>query len=280
MKFSAATLFFTLLGGTLLADELPMLTEKPWLGTYLGYRDRGFDFSFNVKGGGQLFLMESKNRTNAKSYFKVSYILEEEVKSGKWVRRQMQRDGFTYTHEPSFELEESIITASYTGDTKVAIKHEFERGTVKIRAKIVEKTTENPLRFNVEVSVPEFWKNRDKNRPNPTEKQVEEEFDKRDAINDAHMRVVKLSDGKRVKFDFWEDLKLVEEIGAEGASEVYVDGDDQFGGRRVTIQTGNSDLIPLIATNRGKLYSGITVSWAAPEASLANPDNMLILQVK
>lgn len=280
MKFSATTLFFAFLGSVLVADELPFMTDKTWLGIYLGWRDRGFDYVFDSEGRGQLFLLEGGERTDSKSYFRVRYILEEKMKKGNWVKRQMVEDGFTYSHEPSVELEESIVTATYTGDSKVAIKHEFERGKVTIRAKLMEIKTENPLRYRIEIAVPDVWKNYEDSKL--SEKEVEEKFDNSRKVKDAHLRVVRASDGKRVKFDFWQDIKLMDEdvVGPAGAKEVLIDGDEKFGGRRVTVKTGDFESVPLILENKAELYSGVTLSWISPVENLGKEDNFVSLEVR
>jgi len=253
------------------ADELPSLDEKPWLGVYLAHQGRGYDFSFGTNGKTQLHLKKGRERDNAFSYFDISYVLEEKM-GEKWVSRKIASDGFTSIHDASDELEESMVVATYTGDTKVAITHKFEKGEIVVSGKIVEKTTKNPLRFGVSISVPHIWR-----------KTGDEELSKRDLrdkIKDAELRAVRASDGKRLKYEMWDEVKLADadQLGG-GATEVGIDV-KRFGGRKVTLSLGDPESGLLRPVNAGPLYSGIRVHWTVAEELLGKEDGYLRIEIK
>jgi hypothetical protein len=271
MKNSFGLLLALLLTPSAWADELPSLDEKPWLGVYLANQGRGYDFTFGTEGKAQLHLKEGRERDNAFSYFSIAYVLEEKM-GEKWVSRKMASDGFTSTHGASDDLEESTVVATYTGDTKVAITHKFEKGEIMVSGEIVEKTTKNPLRFGVTLSVPYIWRKTGDEEPSKR--------DLRDKIKDAEFRTVRASDGKRLKYEMWDEVKLADadELGG-GATEVGIDV-KRFGGRKVTLSLGDPESGLLRPVNVGPLYSGIRVHWTVVEDLLGKEDGYLRIEIR
>lgn len=254
-----------------LAEELPTMEDKPWLGVYLGHVGRGFDYSFGTDAKGEVHFKKGKKRENVHNTFPVRYVLEEEM-GGKWVRRQIAEDGFTYDHEASAEKDKSTVVATYTGDTKVALTHEFEDGEIRFRGKIVQKTTENPVRFGVEVYVPYTWRNHGGEQPSKR--------DLRKKLRDSEIRAVRAKDGKKVKYEMWEDLNIgdADHLG-EGAKELLVDI-ERFSGRKVTFEMGNEDQGLFRFQQSGRLYSGFRVTWYPALEHLEKPDCYFRLAVK
>ena len=272
---SRAILFFALLGFAVTApalagERLPGLAPKKWLGCYIGHEGRKFEWAVRQNGVSVLYLLNRRERSTRVDKPEVRCVLEEQV-DGRWVRRKSDDEDFEYSHEASTEVEESTITFSYTGDTKVAVTYKFDDEGVTMSARIAEKTTNNPLRFGFELVMPEVWSN--------SGDEELRERDLRDRIEDAEIRAVRTSDGKKLRYRLWESVKLEDEehLGG-GADEISIEI-AKFGRGRVVLKPG-ADKTPLRVLHSRALYSGFRVAWFPPLEKLGEDGSQLSITVE
>ena len=117
------------------AESLPTLGEKPWLGFWVGYGAREFDFGISSVGVSELFLKEKSKgeikRIHDSLAFRIYYLIEEEV-GGKWHERTMDRQALESDLAESDDVEECSFVANYKGGTQAKISHRFEGDEVFI----------------------------------------------------------------------------------------------------------------------------------------------------
>lgn len=259
-----------LLMGSLVAGDLPMLQEKPWLGVFVGYEGRGFDFALGSDGESQIHFKKGRTRISGFNSFKVHYVLEEFV-GKRWVRRQMSQEGFETTQEASEDVEEVTFVATYTGDTKVQIVHRFDKGLIEIESKVLAKTTENEIRIGVEVAVSDLYRS-------VKEKGLSKR-ELRDKIKDAQVRGVTMK-GKRLKVDLDENPELDgEEFFADGAKEISIES-DKIAGREVLLRTKNEDAGRIEVEQSREAFHGFRMIWWPDPAKIGTEGCVLELQVK
>ncbi|NNC89043.1 MAG: hypothetical protein HKN82_11345 [Akkermansiaceae bacterium] len=252
---------FLLLGGALtgviLAEELPMLSEKPWLGCFAGFESSSFDVAVGSDGETIIYHKNRGKRLSDIVATKVRFILEEEVK-GKWVKRKIQEDGFATSQEPNPDADEVRFTATYTGGTKVQIDHEFSRGKVLLGVKVVEKTTENPVRAGVETMVGDLFRNIERDVPKD---ELEDVLD--DKIQKTRLKLEPF-EGSARKYDLGDTMKedekaefdeLVQKLKSVELSS------EKIGNNRIVWMTEDTGKGYLELRQTKPLYHGFYVVW-------------------
>jgi len=235
--------------GGVQAGELPVWTDKPYMGCFVGYEARNFDFGLGGDGTSELHLKDRKKRLSYSLHFSLRYVLEEEIK-GKWVRRQLAEDGFETAQTATITPEKPItFTATYTGDTKVRIGHEFGKKGIAIRSEIIGKKTANPVRAGVEVVVPDLYRHLEAGLS-------ERELKKK--IRRSEIEVTS-KEGKRAKFDLYEDENL-EKLFPGGARRFAIES-ERIDGKEVVLATESEELGILTFRQGKKLLHGLSVFW-------------------
>lgn len=258
------------MAGGLVAEELPMLQDKPWLGCFAGHEGRGFDFGLGNDGKSEIHFKKGSTRISVFSVFGVNYILEEEI-NGKWVSRQIKEDGFETKDKPSDEPEKVNFIATYTGDTKVEITHEFEKGEVIIETKIVAKTTENKLRCGVRVAIPDLW--RSIKEDDLSERELKKKVD-------GEVRGETIKD-KRVKADLYKKPMLGEpEYFGDGARTFSFES-DKIAGREMLLSTVDEDSGYIeVRQTKKEAYHGFYLHWWPNPAKAGTDGARMRIQVK
>jgi hypothetical protein len=255
--------------GSLVAGELPTLQDKPWLGCFVGHEGRGFDFALGADGKSEIHFKKGSKRISVFSYFPVTYILEEQV-NGKWVSRQIKEDGFETNDKPTEEPEKVTFIVTYTGDTKLEVTHEFDSGEVTIGTKLASKTTENPLRWGVRVTVPDLFRN-------IKEDDLSERELKKKVDAEVTGETVK---GQRVKADLYEKPKLDgPDYFGDGAKTISFES-DKIAGRELVLSTVDEDAGSFEIRQTKDAYHGFNIFWWPDAAKSASSDGHLLLKVK
>ncbi len=257
------------LAGSGFAEELSILQDKPWLGCFAGHEGRGFDFAVGGDGKSEIHFKKGRTRISVFAAFPVHYILEEEI-NGKWVSRQIREDGFETKDKPSDEPEKITYRATYTGDTKVEVTHEFEKGEVIIGVKIVEKTTENAIRCGVRVVVPDLY--RGIKEDDLSERELKRKVD-------AEVAGETLRD-KKVKADLYEKPKLDgPDYFADGAKWLSFEADAIAGGE-LLLSTVDEKAGRIDVEQSKDAYHGFSLFWWPDPAKAGTPGARLKIEVK
>lgn len=239
-----------LVAGSVFGGTLPSLQDKPWLGCFAGYEDRSFDFALGTGGESDLFFKEGGDRVSRFLAFKVRYVLEEKI-NDRWVRRTMAEDGFETSDKATDDPEKMTFTATYTGDTKVEVVHEFEKGEVLIGIKIVEKKTDNPIRCGVVVTIPDIYRGLE-----------EGELSKRDLRKKVDAEVEgETLEGKRLKADLYELPKLGSADYFEGGAKTFTIEAERIAGREVTLSLAEEETGRIDVDQTRPAMHGFSLNW-------------------
>ena len=274
MKMLCRLIALVMLTGPGFGGQLGSLQEKEWLGVFVGTEGRACDVAIRTKGVTEIYFKKNRERISAFVAFQARYVLEEQI-GGRWVRRGMTEDSLVSDQEPSLEAEEVTMTAVFTGETKIEIKHEFDRSETLIAVKVLEKKTKNPIRVGLEVVVPDLYR---------SIKAEEAERDVKKKIKGLEFRMVR-SDGKKFKLDAGDlskaDLKLTDKalLGTKGLKYFSVDS-DRIGGHEVILTTEEEDYGTLEPKQTKPLYHGLYVRWWPKEDKIGQEGCRLKIKVK
>lgn len=255
--------------GGVMAAELPELQDKPWLGCFAGHEGRGFDFALGADGKTELFFKKGRNRVNIHARFKISYVLEEQIKD-RWVRRSISKDGFETEDKPSEDPEKLTFTATFTGDTKVEITHEFEKSSVIIGTKIVGKGTENPLRCGVSVMVADLYRH--------VEDRGLSERDLKKKI-DAEIAGETVK-GERKKADLYEKPELGGSDYFEGGAKWFSFESNKIAGKTMTLRSVVEGAGTIEVNQTKTAYNGFYLNWYVDPAKAETSGAQLEIEIK
>lgn len=275
MKFNSFPLLVgaaMISGSALNAEELPILTDQPWVGIWIGYEERDFDFGVGGKGVGEVYLKQrNKGEMERISLFrtlKVHYILEEEV-GGKWQQRTMEEDGFETSQPASEEAEKFEFIASYKGGTKVKVVHELDGKEIKISTSIVETESKNPIRAGVEVVFPDLYR-------------IKEEIEERELkkkMKGDEVRAIGI-DGKKFKFDIYEEVNLGDEkVLAKGAAEFSLESQN-LANKTIILSSAVPKTGKVFFEQRKSMHEGFNATWYPEKTAEGKPQPQFVIEVK
>lgn len=274
MKMLCGLIAIVTLTGPGFGGQIGSLDEKQWLGVFVGVEGRSFDVAIRTKGLTEIYFKKNRKRISLSLALQVRYVVEEQV-GGKWVRRTMTEDSLESDQEPSLEAEKVTMTASFTGETKVEIGHEFDKSEILIAVKVVEKKTKNPVRVGVEVVVPNLYQ---------SIKAEEKERDVKKMIKGYQLRMVR-SDGEKIRLAAADlcktDMKLTDKevLGAKGVKHFSVES-DRIAGCEVSLTTEEEDYGTLEPKQTKPLFHGLYVRWWPKEDKIGQEGCRLSIKVK
>ena len=154
MKYLSIFLLVALTGALPARADLPMMKDKPWLGYFVGFKDRGASFGVSSKGN-TLFKPLKRDGTPIASTnpIKVKFDIIETLPSGKTIRKKIDPDAFTSDSPASLDPKQPVtFRGIVTGDAKFEITVSEERGAVCLSGRITDKgSLKNPLHLAISI---------------------------------------------------------------------------------------------------------------------------------
>lgn len=250
--------------------ELPILTEKEWLGYYLGHKTRTYQFGITGQGGTTIRVMGKKAEPLSQQLAVfVGFVVEETMPDGKVVQRPLAGDSMESDHPATDKLDRVVIKGKARGDTSVEVYIEENRGALSLGGKIVDPgTCKNPLRFGVQLRFQNAYLN--------IKKEGKKDLDAfEEKIKDDRIQLVSI-DGKRSKPSTSEVLNAREVSGA-GLKALAMEI-SSYQGKKFEITATENSMMQLSNTTPGPLHEGFTVTWTTdPAKDLQNRARMEIV---
>ncbi len=237
--------------------ELPGLNVKPWLGYFVGIKDRKFQFGVTSKGEAILYPLKRDGSLHALfNPIGVQYEIFESMPDGKVVRKQIKEDTLT-SEQPATEdpKQPMKLTGKTTGDAAFELTIAAERGGFSLSGKITDKgTLTNPLRFVVTVN---FDPHKDGGGKTDS---ANEKFEKEMKREEVRLELV---GGKREKVEFAEKLNLATKF-SEGftTAELRTEG---FGGVEFTVEAIGKSKLFFEDKGDQEVWKGQHIKWMVDE---------------
>lgn len=245
------------------AADLPQMSDKTrWLGYFVGWEERYFDYGYGADGSAKMHVV-TKGEPMSHADFKVKINLQEEIK-GKWVTRKLIENGLETKDEASLDPKKPVThTMTVTGDTKVEIIQTLSKGRAIIKPKILEKRTENPVRVTVTFGVPNFFRH----------SEFEDDKEMKKFMRSDYVTMKRADNGKKVKVKLYEkDIDLADEkMIPKGASE-FEFAVKKMGGKAFNLQQGGDDVGVFEVQQHDPFHEGFKVTWVPDQAKLGEKD--------
>lgn len=254
------------------ADELPVLSEKPFLGRWIGLEQDEFDFSITANYfEGEIFLKqrtrEGIKRINESRSIQLRYLMEEKV-GDKWQRRLIVTDGFETAQGASAEVEKFEAIVTFEGGTRVKITHELDEDVIRISSEILEAESENPMRSGVEMIIPNLYR---------SASELDERELKRALKGDEV--VILTTQRKKQKYDLDEEVNLeTEKTLAEGAFEFSFESKN-LAKKTLQMSSQTEKTGKIFFRQRGALYEGFSAIWYPEAAAAGQAASVLVLEI-
>jgi len=252
--------------------QLPQMSDKTeWLGYFVGWEEKVFDFGIGADGEVLMHPKKSGKRGAIKD-FSIRYLLQEEIK-GKWVTRNLLAEkGLESADEKGVDPKKPVtVNTTYTGGTKIEWVHLLSRGAMVLKPRILEKTSENPIRVGLSVNLPRLYR---------FEKELEGR-ELRKKVGGDTLEGIRLKDGKKIRIKFHENDKDVagEEFLKDGASAIEVESGGFYGHTFVMAQSNEKAGRIDVETN-GPLYNSFKLIWLANPETLGEKDCFMSVGVE
>ncbi|MGC6425591.1 MAG: hypothetical protein ACON5H_01185 [Akkermansiaceae bacterium] len=260
MKFHLALLALLTLTA---AADLPQMSDKTrWLGYFVGWEEKDFDYGFGADGKAIMHYV-NKGEPASHTDFTVKLNLQEKIKN-RWVTRKLVEDGLATNDLASLDPKKPVThTMTVTGDTKVEVIQTLSKGRIIIKPKILEKKTENEVRFTMTFGVPNFFRH--------TKAETEKEFKK--LMRSDYIAMRRADNGKKVKIKLYEkgiDLSSDKMI-PKGASE-FEFSSKRMGGKSYTLEQGSEKVGVFQVEQRQNFYEGLKIEWIPDQEKLGGKD--------
>ncbi len=252
--------------------DLPSLSDKEWLGYFVGYANRDFRFGIESKGPGAIQILDSKGMPLSKKLdIDVTIAIEETQPDGKVVQRKVQSDSLESAQAATNQPENVVIRGKVTGDATFEMTVSESHGTIALGARLVDqgKLTKNPLKLSVRIKFPDAYPSR---KADPTKQELKK-WEKETSGDRVQLA---LANNKREKLDPSEaEPEKLAEVAKAGVTAARVEF-STYKDRRIEI-TAPAGTAMTLAPDSGKpLRDGFTLDWTPdPEGA-----KRLTIQVK
>lgn len=240
--------------------DLPMMQEKPWIGYFIGFDDKGARFGISAKGAAIFEPLKSNGTPIATTNpIKLNFEIIETLPDGKTVRKMIDPEGFTSDSPSAVDPEKPVtIRGKVTGDATFEVTVSEDRGALSFTGRITGNgTLKNPLKMAISFDfLPYKYSG---GIETPEQQKNFEAKAKRD-----EMRLV-MPKGEKVKLDFLDTMNLADKTKDGFASaEIRTEG---YGGLRWNLTASPKSTLRFKDKGERPIWNGFTVEWSVNEGA-------------
>lgn len=245
-----------------LAAELPGLTEKKWLGYFIGYADKKCEFGFTVKGKSALKVVGAKGLAlPPRQAIQVEFLVEEILGSGKTSLKPLLVESLESTHPAGKKPRNVVIRGRVKSGVGCEMIFNEDHGEITLGGRLLDREplAKNQPRFVIRVTVPDTYPSAKKTRDREQEKAFQ------DKMKGDQMILIR-ADGKRSKRvtgqmhePLAKELHNLEVAAVEMEFSPYAD-------KKVRCMASADSSITLSQKRVLPLYRGFTLTWKADMA--------------
>jgi hypothetical protein len=254
--------------------ELPSLSEKDWLGYFVGLDNKNYQFGVSSVGKIQL---KAKAKTGVvfgqAQSVDIGIVIEETQADGKVVQRRILPESLESAQPATHKLDHVAIRGKVTGDVEFEVTiTEGKAGEILLGGKLLDPSKlKGPSKFLFVVKFPNAYLNVKKDGDKKTEKAFE------DKIKKDRLQLI-LVDKKRVKIGTSgtvdADLTQINGVGIAAAQL----GLSAYQGKEFEVTAAENSMMKIVPAGAGPLHDGFSLSWSA--ASAKDPQGQARLAVK
>lgn len=269
----AASLAFAA-GATHLRAELPMMSDKEWLGYFIGSETKRYQFGMTPDGKCAVKVFDKKgDPLSSKMSILVDFIVEEIAPDGKAKVRAIVPKSLESEHPSVNKINDAVVRGKVTGDATFEALVSEDRGMILLGGRILDPgTVKSPLRFSIRVKFPESYQ-----YDILDDKQKIKAFENK--TKNDRIQIIR-TDKKRVKPSLFEDVDASSaELNGPGVAALQLEM-ASFHDKKIEISAGENSSMLLSNPEPRPLYKGFFLTWSADPVKDPEGKSRLMVDVK
>ena len=256
--------------------ELPGLGEKEWLGYFVGFQNRKFQFAITSHGKAAIKVIGKKGEPLAKNLtIPVEFLVEEIRPNGKPSVKTLIPETLESAQAATLKPQQIVIRGKVTGDASFEVFVNEDRGVISLGGRLLDPgtLTKNPLRFSIRVKFPDAYPNTKAAGDKKEAKELEEKS-KNDRLQ------LSWTDGTRIKQPTDKPIAASsKEINGPGIAAMQVEF-SAYDEKKFEFTAAQSSKMTLSGGPAAPLHEGFTVTWMADPAKDPDAKARLSFEVK
>ena len=255
--------------------ELPTMQEKEWLGNFVGFANKKYQFGLTAQGKAAIRLTgKDDGMTSRKLAIPVDFMVEEISPDGKVTVKSVQPESLESAQPATNKPQDVTIKGKVTGGATFEMYIDEDRGVMAFGGRLLDPgTLKNPLRFSIRVRIPDVYADSNKGVDKKEQKAFEEKA-KSDRVQ------LSWTDGKRVKQDADKVVDAnSKELNGPGIAAAQITLSPYLGKKLEFVSSANSSM-NLGGEKAAPLHGGFSLVWIADQAKDPDGKARLTFEVK
>jgi hypothetical protein len=256
--------------------ELPGLEEKEWLGYFVGFQNKKFQFAVTSQGKATIKVIGKKGEPlNKRLAIPVEFLVEEIRPDGKISVKKLKPETLESVQPATNKPQQIVIHGKVAGEASFEISINEDHGVISLGGRLLDlgTLTKNPLRFSIQLSFPDAYPNDKATGDKKEEKELREKT-KNDRLQ------LNWTDGTRVKPPTDKPVDAGSKaINGPGISAMQVEF-SSYDEKKFEFTASESSSITLSGPQSAPLYEGFVLTWMADPAKDPGGKARLSFEVK
>lgn len=256
--------------------ELPGLEAEEWLGYFVGFQNRKFQFAISSHGKAAIKVMGKKGESLAKKLtIPVEFLVEEIRPDGKPSVKNLMPETLESAQPATLKPQQIVIRGKVTGGASFEVFVNEDRGVISLGGRLLDPgtLTKNPLRFSIRVKFPAAYPNATATGDKKDEKELKEKS-KNDRLQ------LSWTDGTRVRQPTDQAVAAgSKEINGPGIAAMQVEF-SSYDEKKFEFAASPSSKMTLSGGPAAPLHQGFTVTWLVDPAKDPEGKARLSFEVK
>lgn len=242
--------------------ELPGLEEREWLGYFVGFQNRKFQFAITSQGKAAIKVIGKKGEPLAKKLtIPIEFLVEEIRPNGKPSVKNLMPETLESAQAATLKPQQIVIRGKVTGEASFEVFVNEDRGVISLGGRLLDPgtLTKNPLRFSIRVKFPDAYPNAKATGDKKEEKELKEKS-KNDRLQ------LSWTEGTRVRQATDKPVAAgSKEINGPGIAAMQVEF-SSYDEKKFEFTASPSSKMTLSGGPAAPLHQGFTVTWLADPA--------------
>lgn len=256
--------------------ELPGLEEKDWLGYFVGFQNKKFQFAITSQGKAAIKVIGKKGEPLAKKLtIPVEFLVEEIRPDGKASVRNLMPETLESAQPATLKPQQIVIRGKVTGEASFEVFVNEDRGVISMGGRLLDPgtLTKNPLRFSIRLKFPDAYPSAKAAGDKKEEKELKKKL-KNDRLQ------LSWTDGTRVRQPTDKAVDAgSKEINGPGIAAMQVEF-SSYDEKKFEFTASPSSTMTLAGGPAAPLHQGFTLTWLADAAKDPEGKARLSFEVK
>ena len=268
--------YLGLTGISPVSAELPGLEEKDWLGYFVGFQNKKFQFAITSQGKAAIKVIGKKGEPLAKKLtIPVEFLVEEIRPDGKASVRNLMPETLESAQPATLKPQQIVIRGKVTGEASFEVFVNEDRGVISMGGRLLDPgtLTKNPLRFSIRLKFPDAYPSAKAAGDKKEEKELKKKL-KNDRLQ------LSWTDGTRVRQPTDKAVDAgSKEINGPGIAAMQVEF-SSYDEKKFEFTASPSSTMTLAGGPAAPLHQGFTLTWLADAAKDPEGKARLSFEVK